>query len=91
MDNNYKSINQFVRAYYEKNPDGHYFDRDTLKFFGESISTMRVLKGLSIIKDYMGNERKAICISKLSRKYPGGACRTYGYFDPDSLEDVTAF
>ena len=91
MGNNYESINQFVRAYYEKNPDGHYFDHDTLKFFGESISTMRVLKGLSIIRDYMGNERKVICISKLSRKYPGGARRTYGYFDPDSLEDVTAF
>jgi hypothetical protein len=40
----YKNIDEFIKAYYTKNPEGHYFDQETLKFFGERVSEMRLLK-----------------------------------------------
>lgn len=31
-------------AYYEKHPNGHFFDGDTLKFFGERFSESACLR-----------------------------------------------
>lgn len=84
-----KNINDLINDYYEKNPNGHYFDRDTLKFFGERISDMRLLKGTMKIKDISGKEHEVYVISRLQRNYPGGARRTYAYFDVDTLNDIT--
>jgi hypothetical protein len=83
-----KDINEFIREYYRKNPRGHYFDRDTLKFFGERISDMRILKDTIKVKDVLGEEHEAYVVSRLQRKYPGGARRTYAYFDVNTLEDI---
>ena len=83
-----KDINGLISEYYKKNPDGHFFDPDTLKFFGETVSTMRLLKGTSKITDICGEEHEVYTISRLQRKYPGGARRTYAYFDVETLDDV---
>jgi hypothetical protein len=66
----------------------HYFDRDTLKFFGESISSMNVLKNHYTITDYQGVKHDCVCLSKLQRKYPGGARRSYDYFDTTTWERI---
>ena len=84
----YKNITELINAYYQKNPDGHYFDRDTLKFFGERVSDMRLLKGTVKIKDISGKEHEAYVISRLQREYPGGARRTYAYFDVNTVTDI---
>lgn len=47
------SVYQLRKMYLEKHPNGHYFDSDTLKFFGESISTMSVLKNTCEVTDCM--------------------------------------
>ena len=83
-----KDINELISAYYRKNPSGHYFDHDTLKFFGERVSDMRLLKGTVKVKDVCGEEHEAYCISRLQRKYPGGPRRTYAYFDIETLDDI---
>lgn len=75
-------------AYYAKHPSGHYFDHDTLKFFGESLSSMRLLKGTVKVKDMCGKEHEAYVISRLQKKYPGGARRTYAWFDVETLDDI---
>ena len=85
----YKNIDEFIKAYYEKNPDGHYFDQETLKFFGERLSDMRLLKKTVKIKDIRGVEREAYVISRLQRKHPGGPRRTYAYFDVNTLTDIS--
>lgn len=42
---------KLVDIYQGKHPGGHFFDRDTLKFFGERLSDMRVLSETKTIKD----------------------------------------
>ena len=66
----------------------HFFDHDTLKWFGESISSMNVLKDTVTITDYLGVKHECVVLSKLSRKYPGGARRTYAYFDTTSWNQI---
>lgn len=82
------SVYQLRKMYLEKHPNGHYFDYDTLKFFGESISTMSVLKNTCDITDCMGKKHTCYVLSKLSKNYPTGKKRTYGFFDVDTLDDV---
>jgi len=83
-----KDIYELRSAYYGKHPDGHYFDVDTLKFFGERLSDMKLLKGTVTVKDICGEEHEVYVISRLQRKYPGGARRTHAYFDINTLDDV---
>lgn len=83
------TINELIREYYRKQPNGHFFDYDTLKFFGESRSTMNVLKGTWIITDSVDEKHECYQISKLSKKYPGGPRRTYAYFDIETMDDIT--
>lgn len=71
-----------------RHKEPHYFDADTLKFFGERMSDMRVMAGTVKVTDYLGMVHECYKLSKLSRKYPGGARRTYDYFDATTFERV---
>ena len=82
------TTNKLIREYYKHNPKGHYFDNDTLKWFGESRSTMNVLKKTVIITDNMDEKHECYILSKLSKKYPGGPKRTYAYFDVTTFNNV---
>ena len=84
----YKNIDEFIKAYYKKNPEGHYFDQGALSFFGERLSDMRLLKKTVKIKDISGVEREAYVISRLQRNHPGGPRRTRAYFAVDTLEPL---
>ena len=86
------TIYELKRAYYEKNPDGHFFDRDTLKFFGEALSRMRVLKKTVTITDISGEEHECYVVSATRTKNWNGSCKPYThyhYFDVDTLRDVS--
>ena len=83
-----KNIYQLIREYYRMNPNGHYFDHGTLKWFGESRSTMTLFKNTVLITDSMDEQHECYKISKLSKKYPTGPRRTYAYFDIITLEDI---
>ena len=83
-----KDIYELRSAYYGKHPDGHYFDADTLKFFGERFSDMRLLKGTSHIKDICGEDHEVYTISRLQRNYPSGQRRTYAHFDTTTFDNV---
>ena len=74
--------------YERHHPDGHFFDRDTLKFFGERESEMRVLKDLVSLTDIGGE--KHICYILSSRQRPpyGKPRRKYHYFDTNTFEHV---
>lgn len=77
------TIYTFIDKYYENNPEGHYFDHDTLKFFGNRLSEMRVLKKTEMIK---GEE--CYCISMVERPPFGKPRRKYVYFTVDKFKPI---
>lgn len=88
METKISDIYDLRNAYYKKHPSGHFFDYETLKFFGESMSTMNLLKGTVKVKDCLGEEHDAYVISRLQKAYPGGKRRSYAYFDVNTLDDI---
>lgn len=82
------NVNELKDAYQKKNPQGHFFDKDTLKFFGESMSSMRLLKGTQEITTLSGERHTCYVLSTLQRVPLVGKRRAYFYFDVDTLEDV---
>ena len=81
-------IKEFIKEYYRHNPRGHYFDRKTLKIFGECVSKMRVFKRAVEVVDVSGEKHMCYVVSKWSSNYPGGARRTYAYFDTTTFRGV---
>lgn len=77
-----------ISQYYNHNPHGHYFDHDTLKFFGERVSEMRILKERVNVTDYSGAIHECYVLSKYQRNHPCGPRRVYAYFDVNTFCDV---
>lgn len=88
----FNTIYGFKEAYEKKHPNGHFFDADTLKFFGERLSEMRLLKAKENVTDICGEKHKCYVISSVQRRsIPGSISkrvRTYHYFDSDTLCQV---
>ena len=82
------TICEFVAKYKEKNPEGHYFDSDTLKFFGERLSEMRVLKDVFEKTDICGKKHKVYCVSSIRRSDFSKPHRHYAYFDVETLISI---
>ena len=82
------TVSTLRHNYYKNNPDGQYFDYDTLKFFGERESEMRVLKDIVKVRDISGDLHDAYCLSSLQRKAPGGPRRHYAYFDCETCSPI---
>lgn len=93
MDNTQRARNynnnfySFLYDFEKAHPESHYFDRETLKFFGESLSSMRILKNTTIIND-AGTPRECFTLSKLGKDFRGRKCRSYAYFDCNTLEYI---
>ena len=82
------NVHNLIVDYKNNNPRGHFFDRETLKFFGERESEMRVLKRTVVITDSTGDVHECYVLSSLQRKAPGGPKRAYFYFDTNSFKEV---
>jgi len=75
---------ELIRLHEKYQPDSVFFSRDTLRFFGERISEMRVLKGTVKIDGH-----ECWVLSTRQRKAPAGVSqRRYHYFDINTLEVV---
>lgn len=82
------TVYELRSRYLEKHPNGHFFDSDTLKFFGETLSSMRVLRETVQKRDSMGEMHTCYTLSKLSKDFTGEKRRNYAYFDVDTFEHV---
>lgn len=84
-----QNIDDLRVAYYDAYPDGHFFDHDTLKFFGERYSEMRLLKDTVKITDVLGTEHECYVVSSRQRIPLVGVKRVHHYFDVKTLEDIS--
>ena len=82
------TVYSLIENYNKHHPDGHFFDDNTLRFFGERVSEMRVLKKTETITTYRGRKHECYCLSSLQRKAPGGARRAYHYFDVETFDSI---
>lgn len=83
-----KTITEFITEYKNKYPKDHFFDKDTLKFFGERLSDMRLLKTREKIITADGETHICYIISTKQRNAPGGVKKVYHYFDMDTLTRI---
>ena len=84
----YKNIHSFIRDYDVKQPNGHYFDPDILKFFGEKLSDLRIHKTAEVREDDQGTKHVCYVVSRVHRAHPNGPRRSLGYFDRETLEEI---
>lgn len=86
VDYEIKTVNDLIRAYNETHPDHHYFDRDTLKYWGERISDMYLYRKTEEVKDLLGNMRTCYCL-RSKQTFPIRHTK-YTYFDVNTLDIV---
>ncbi len=82
------TVRELIYNYQRNHPNGHFFDRDTLKFFGETISSMNVHKGTWVVTDSCGEEHECYILSSLQRKHPCGPKRVWHYFDTVTFDQI---
>ena len=82
------TVRELKSAYERKHPNGKFFDRETLRFFGEKLSTMRVIDGIHNIVDLCGGHHRCYVLGSLQRNHPFGPTIMYFYFDIDTIDDV---
>lgn len=78
---------KLIREYEKRHPYGHFFDRETLKFFGERESEMRVLKRTVRLDGYDG---EFYVLSRVQHRHPAGPTRVYTYFNVDTFDPITS-
>ena len=83
-----KSAYALRNEYYKHNPYGHYFDAETLKFWGERFSDFSVLKEMQVIYDYRGIAHNCYVLSKITKDCRGRRVRKYDYFDSETFDRV---
>lgn len=66
-----------------RHPKSHFFDVDTLKFFGERMSEMRVLQNTEEV-----NGHKCFVLSSVQRPMERMKYRVYHYFDTETFDEV---
>ena len=81
------TVKELIRKYKEHNPEGHCFDPDTLHFFGESISDMRI-EGMEEITTYRGDKHTCYVLSTLQKNHPMGSTRVNHYFDCETYDFI---
>lgn len=85
----FKTVDQLVKAYRTAHPNGHYFDEETLRFFGEKLSDMKVLDETATITYPTGETHECYVLEKISRDFSGRKMRTRGYFDVNTLKTIS--
>ena len=75
-------------AHLEKHPGSHFFDSETLRFFGETMFGMRLLKGTMKKTDSLGVEHICYVLSSTQKIPMVGRKRVYHYFDVETLDDI---
>lgn len=68
--------------------NNYFFSQNTLKFFGERISEIRILKKTVMVKDYAGKEHETYCLGTYQHNAPILGRRHF-YFETETFENIT--
>lgn len=71
------------------NPKSHFFDRATLRFFGEKVSEMEVLEDTVKVYDpYYEKVHECYVLESIQHNAPGGPMLRRSYFDVNDFSEV---
>lgn len=82
------TVYNLIVEYKNHHPNGHFFDSESLSFFGERISEMRVFEKTRTITDSLGEKHKCYVLSTYQRKAPIKPTRWHHYFDCETFEPI---
>jgi hypothetical protein len=73
------TASELKRLYERNNPDGNYFDRATMRFFGDTMRNFYVVDG-GLVKTYSAKRRVAVWVLCRRRPVNGGLVGVCAYF-----------
>lgn len=84
------TVKELIDQYHECNPEGHFFDEETLRFFGERISEMEVDDSTWIVDPYdTCDDHECYMLTTIQHKAPKGVNKfKVRYFDVNDLSLV---
>jgi len=77
------TVYELKRRYQENNPEGHFFDKETMRFFGENLSGMKVT-GKGYVSDIRGCAHECYELATYSRVFG----HSVHYFDTTTFQLV---
>jgi hypothetical protein len=81
------TIAELKKNYIEKT-GGHFFERETLKYFGETMKDMHIMPHLNIVSDYKGLKHNCYTVSIKQRPQDMPPRIAIFHFDADTFEIV---
>ena len=81
------TVKELINRYYALHPDWHFFDKETLKFFGEKISEMYLAEDTVTVNSWDGTHECYVLYS-IQHNHPNGKTLVKHYFDTETLEDI---
>lgn len=81
------TVSAFISLYRQNRPDGHFFDKETLRFFGEKVSEMSY-NGITEITDNCGRKREVHELRTVQHEETLGKRWKLNYFDTDTFDQV---
>lgn len=83
----YANFNEFYKAYHTVGPNDYFFSKNTLDFFGEKLSDMRLLGETHAASD---GKKMYDCYVVKSTQHDmcGESCLTFYFFDVDTLKYI---
>ena len=86
--NHKMTVRELISNYKRTHPKGHYFDKDTLQWFGERIGEMKII-GTDTCEDYDGNIVECYVLRSLQRNHPIAPTYKYTYFTKDKFNPIS--
>jgi len=82
---------KLIMEYSKRYPDEHFFDEDTLAFFGEKVSEMRIADRIEEVEDYCGDKHDCFVLVTYQHNAPSFCpAFAYHYFDVNTFEHIVA-
>lgn len=81
------SVQELIDKYYEYHPDGHFFDEETLAFFGEEINEMILQPYTEEIETWDGEKHKCFVLHSYQHNAPSPDYYVH-YFDINNFDHI---
>lgn len=83
-----KNFYKFLEDFKKENPESYFFSKDTLHFFGESLTDMKILPNIQNIKSSSGEAVECFVLSKKSKNWNNKRIQNDAYFSTENLKRI---